>query len=109
MKEDFYQPLKSGLTYHIFNRGNNEENLFPEARNYPYFLKKYREYVAPIADTYAWCLMPNHFHVMLRFGDYLRLHQAFPRRFPVPSQGVRTGNDLSTKSHAEFDEAVSIA
>jgi hypothetical protein len=30
-------PLEYGQYYHIYNRGNNRENLFVEARNYPYF------------------------------------------------------------------------
>ncbi len=109
MKEDYFPPLKSGLTYHIFNRGNNGEDIFPEARNYPYFLKKYKEYISPISDTYAWCLMPNHFHIMLRFRDYTQLHQAFPKRFPSPPPGVRTGNDISTTEHVAFDDAISLA
>jgi putative transposase len=29
------EPLQYGQTYHIYNRGNNGENLFREERNYP--------------------------------------------------------------------------
>jgi REP element-mobilizing transposase RayT len=59
-------PLIPGMYYHIYNRGNNRENLFLEKRNYPYFLSLYAKYIEPIADTYAYCLMRNHFHVLLR-------------------------------------------
>jgi REP element-mobilizing transposase RayT len=59
-------PLISGHYYHIYNRGNNGENLFVEERNYPYFLQLYARHIFPIADTYAYCLMKNHFHLLVR-------------------------------------------
>ena len=59
-------PLKWGQTYHIYSRGNNGENLFFEERNYPYFLRLYGEHIHPIAETYAYCLLKNHFHVLVR-------------------------------------------
>ena len=35
-------PLQPGHAYHIYNRGNNRENLFVEARNYAYFALNWR-------------------------------------------------------------------
>jgi len=58
--------LVPGMYYHIYNRGNNHENLFIEKRNYPYFLSLYDKHIKPIADTYAYCLLRNHFHLSLR-------------------------------------------
>ena len=60
------EPLLRGQYYHIYNRGNNGETIFRDARNYPYFLKLYAEYVEPVAETYAYCLLPNHFHFLVR-------------------------------------------
>ena len=68
-------PLVPGMYYHIYNRGNNRENLFLEKRNYPYFLSLYARHIEPIADTYAYCLMRNHLHVSLRIkteDEYLQ-------------------------------------
>jgi putative transposase len=59
-------PLQPGAYYHIYNRGVNRENLFKEERNYPYFLRKYEQYVSPVAETYAYCLLKNHFHILIR-------------------------------------------
>ena len=61
--------LQPGCFYHIYNRGNNRENLFIEERNYPYFLRLYGQYISPIADTYAYCLMRNHYHLLIRVKD----------------------------------------
>jgi REP element-mobilizing transposase RayT len=62
-------PLEPGKYYHIYNRGNNRENIFFEERNYHYFLRLYAKYVEPVADTFAYCLMRNHFHVLVRIKE----------------------------------------
>jgi hypothetical protein len=59
-------PLLYNTYYHIYNRGNNRENIFIQERNYDYFLCLYEKYINPIADTFAYCLLRNHFHVSLR-------------------------------------------
>jgi REP element-mobilizing transposase RayT len=59
-------PLQPGLYYHIYNRGNNRENLFREERNYRYFLGLYTRHIEPVADTFVFCLLKNHFHVLVR-------------------------------------------
>ncbi len=58
--------LQQGVYYHIFNRGNNRENIFFEERNYRHFLQLYARHVEPVADTYAYCLLRNHFHLLVR-------------------------------------------
>ena len=58
--------LEYGQYYHLFNRGNNGEDLFVEPRNYPYFLQLFARFVEPVADTYAYCLLRNHFHLLVR-------------------------------------------
>jgi len=58
-----------GRYYHIYSRGNNRENLFVEERNYRYFLELYAHYIEPIAETCAYCLLRNHFHLLVRIKD----------------------------------------
>lgn len=59
-------PLLYGRYYHIYNRGINGTNIFVAERNYPYFLSLYTKYILPIADTYAYNLLGNHFHTAVR-------------------------------------------
>ncbi len=61
-----HQKLRPGHYYHIYNRGNNRENLFREPRNYHFFLLRYLEHVSPFADTLAYCLLINHFHFIVK-------------------------------------------
>jgi putative transposase len=57
--------LEQGHLYHIFNQGNNRQKIFFKRDNYFFFLKKIDIYITPYADIIAWCLMPNHFHLMV--------------------------------------------
>ncbi len=55
--------------YHLFNQGNNRQKIFFNRENYLYFLKKIKEYILPYTDILAWCLMPNHFHLMVHIRE----------------------------------------
>jgi len=59
-------PLLYDTYYHIYNRGTNSENIFIQERNYEYYLKLYERHIAPVADTFAYCMLRNHFHVSVR-------------------------------------------
>ena len=65
----YYPPLLPGRFFHIFNRDNNGHNLFYQERNYAYFLRKYFGYLSPVMDTYCYCLLPNHFHILVRVKE----------------------------------------
>lgn len=60
------EPFQADTFYHVYSRAIGEENLFRSEENYRYFLRRYAAYVPPIAATFAYCLMPNHFHLLVR-------------------------------------------
>lgn len=64
--------FEQGHLYHIFNQGNNRQRIFFSRGNYLFFIKKVRIYILPYADILAWCLMPNHFHIMLEIKEVSR-------------------------------------
>ena len=80
-------PLLPGRMYHLYNHANGEESLFREDDNYRYFLHKYVEHISPIAETYAYCLMPNHFHFFVRIVDKEVIMEKYPKE-------VKTENHL---------------
>jgi hypothetical protein len=63
------QPLIEGQYFHIYNRGVNSENLFKEKKNYYYFLQQYAFYCSGIMETYAYCLLKNHFHLVVHVKE----------------------------------------
>jgi putative transposase len=54
-----------GNIYHVYNQGNNKQDLFTEDFQFSYFLQLYKQYIALHCETLAWCLMNNHFHFMI--------------------------------------------
>ena len=59
-------PLLSGQYFHIYNKGNDGVAIFYSSDNYMYFMKKYKLLLGPYLDTFAYCLLPNHFHFLVR-------------------------------------------
>jgi len=57
-------PIEAGNIYHIYNRGVNKEPIFFSEQNYHYFLFKMANYFRNKAVILAYCLMPNHFHLI---------------------------------------------
>jgi putative transposase len=71
-------PLEPGGYYHIYNRGINGENLFREERNYQYFINLYRKHISPVAKTIAYCLLRNHFHILLQIREGMKTESDLP-------------------------------
>ncbi len=57
--------FSTGTVFHIFNRTNAGRLAFYCDRNYRYFHQKIARHIAPHASVLAYCLMPNHFHILL--------------------------------------------
>lgn len=82
--------FEKGQLYHIYNQGNNRQKIFFEAENYLFFLKKIRTYLLPYCDILAYCLMPNHFHWMVRVNEALVVINS--------SDDSKSSDELITKS-----------
>ena len=64
--------FETGKYYHFYNRSNNEEKLFKEEKNYRFFLGRYQQLMGDLVSTLAYCLMPTHFHFIIKINttDY---------------------------------------
>ena len=65
----YTEPLIGGNFYHIYNRGIDRCDIFRDNDSYKYFLGLYDKFISPVADTYAWVLMKNHFHFLVRIKE----------------------------------------
>ena len=59
-------PILPDTCYHIYNRAHGSEKMFLEEANYRYFLVLLQKHLLPYFDVYAYVLMPNHFHLVVR-------------------------------------------
>jgi len=73
------EKLQPGLCYHIFNRGINGTPIFLENRNYHYFLNRYINFVSPFVETFAYCLLKNHFHLLIRVKEESEIDKAIKK------------------------------
>jgi len=107
-----YIPFEAGQYYHIYNRGNNEGTIFYEEINYKYFIKLLKKYLTPILEIYSYCLLPNHFHLVVKFKDFndlpeaikggkTKLHQALSNLFNAYSKSI---NKRYSRSGSLFQE-----
>jgi len=65
-KPEHLAALHADCTFHVYNRTNNQEILFRDDNDRRYFLKKYAMHVAPYLYTLSYCLLDNHFHLLVR-------------------------------------------
>jgi REP element-mobilizing transposase RayT len=57
----------AGHYYHVYNRGVSRKSIFLNAENYRFLVRRAKQYL-PLYDlkVIAYCLMPNHYHFLLR-------------------------------------------
>jgi REP element-mobilizing transposase RayT len=56
-----------GHYYHLYNRGASKGSIFRDEDNYVFVLRKIKHYSREYALTViAYCLMPNHYHLLVR-------------------------------------------
>ncbi len=68
--------------YHIFNRGINSSDIFKSDDNMVYFLKLIEKYLKGKADVIAYCLLNNHFHLIVKVvEEESMVTQAFSNLF----------------------------
>ncbi len=64
-----YEELQFGETYHVFNRAIGNEKLFVSEKDYLYFLQKLERFLLPWVNLLAYCLIPNHFHLLVNIKN----------------------------------------
>ena len=89
--------------YHIYNRGNNSQKIFFSRENYLFFLKKVKNYILPHADILAWCLMPNHFHLMVYVNDV-----GIELATPAFTHGVTRSHPVSKSKQRTLNNSIAI-
>lgn len=69
MKKRDTESLLPDYFYHVFARTNNKETLFSSDENYRFFLRRYSDFLLPIAKTYTYALLENHVHFLIKMRN----------------------------------------
>lgn len=94
-----YKPFAEGGYYHIYNRGNGQQEIFLDTSDYTFFLYRLKEALYPKtiptslqaasskrrkslpSDAFTllvYCLMPNHFHFLKNLKLKLKINSTPP-------------------------------
>jgi REP element-mobilizing transposase RayT len=58
-----------GSYYHIYNRSHSQKKMFLNHDNYIFFLQLFKKYLSNYLDLFAYCLLPNHFHLFIKVKE----------------------------------------
>ena len=86
--------------YHIYNRGNNKQRIFFNDANYLFFIKKIRDQLLPVSKIISYCLMPNHFHLIIMATENSVKERATFGGKPMQEFAYRVGILLSSYTQA---------
>lgn len=81
--------FQENAIYHVYNRSN--EFVFQSEEDYWIFLNKLKVFLLPGAHILAWCLMPNHFHLLIQ----------------VKAEGAQWGNSKGRYQTQQLSEKLS--
>jgi len=94
--------------YHVFNRGNNKQPIFFEKDNYLYLLKLLESnQIKHSIQIIAYCLMPNHYHFLLRQESNIQISNFLKSTFQSYAQAInqrykRSGHLFEGKPKAKL-------
>jgi len=89
------EKMQEGSYYHIYNRGAGKADIFWSKNDFEKFFEKYVHYLYFSAETYAYCLLKNHFHFLIKvrtFSEQEGLFRSIKDRYP---EGTFYGDNYS--------------
>lgn len=103
--EKYLAKLEEGNYYHVYNHASGSENLFKTEGNYRFFLQKLDEHLSDYIEILAFCLMPNHFHTLIRVKTITEL-SSYALGYLISYESL---NDCICRKYNNFFIAYSMA
>ena len=105
----YFTKFEAENFYHVYNRTVDRKPMFKNRGNYEYFLKQYDKYLSPVIDTYAYCLLGNHFHLLIRIGDLKVLTTFEKLANPQNTQMDKTAHQIVSHQFKKFFQSYAMA
>lgn len=101
MPFNYWQHLEERGVYHFYNRSVSKETLFIDSQDYAFFLRKIRKYLFPYLEIYAYCLIPNHFHLLVEIRVLDELLKTKLSKENTKAAKKLLGNEISLNNFLE--------
>ena len=114
LTEHYYTKFHRGDFYHVYNRTVDRKPMFKNEGNYDFFLEKYTRYLSPVLDTYAYCLLGNHFHLLVGIHehpdqDLTTFKKLSNLPLPLPSSPPKSTHDIISHQFRKFFQSYAMA
>lgn len=94
--------------YHVYNKVVTGTDLFIEAKDYWNFMERYGKYFSPYFETYAYCLIPNHFHFLIKVRSEKEIKAAIVNEDTIAANNYLSGtSDLNAFIENQFSRCFS--
>ncbi len=98
--------LEAGGVYHIYNHAVGSDDIFREDENYLFFMRKFSTRIIPLAEVLAYCLMPNHFHFVLKIREKKELVLLWNEKLPRLKAKREKRHIKENADHVLIDELI---
>ena len=97
-------PLEGDRFYHIYNHAVGNELFFKSDENYNFFLRRFKKHVHPYAELYAYCLMSNHFHFVVKVKPEKEVLFAYKYKRELQSKRIVKSNvpDILSQAFSNY-------
>jgi len=107
--EHYYTRFENDGIYHVYNRTVDRKPMFTSDENYAYFIRQFDKYLSKYIKIYAYNLLGNHFHFMIKVNDLTDL-TTFEKlsNLELPNQ-QKTTHDIVSHQFKKFFQSYAMA
>ena len=108
-KEHYYTRFENDGIYHVYNRTVDRKPMFTSSENYAYFIRQFDKYLSNYIKIYAYNLLGNHFHFMIKVNDLTDL-TTFQKlsNLELPNE-LKTTHDIFSHQFKKFFQSYAMA
>lgn len=107
--EHYYTRFESNGIYHVYNRSVDRKAMFTSDRNYHFFIRQFDKYLSNYIKIYAYCLLGNHFHFMIKVNDLSDLTTFEKLSNIEQSSQQKTVHDIISHQFKKFFQSYAMA
>lgn len=107
--EHYYTRFESNGIYHVYNRSVDRKPMFTSDRNYHFFIRQFDKYLSSYIKIYAYCLLGNHFHFMIKVNDLTDLTTLEKLSNLELSNQQKTIHDIISHQFKKFFQSYAMA